>query len=355
MGVKNGLKDVGRVFGLDFATSNYISKTIDEINDKPGAGFKDFDAMESSENPADREAWKKFRDLEDEHRELFRLARAFEGTPRNTGVHASGILVTPGPISDYFPTHVVNDVAVTYFTGPQCESCSAIKLDILGLKNISIIRRTLYNISPDLTFNDLYDVVDINDPKIYEYISSKQTDAVFQLESDMMKGLIGDIKPTEFNDIIAVNSLGRPGPLSANMPQDYAAIKNGNKEISYPIKGCEDILDETYGVISYQEQLMQISKKVAGYDDMQADSICRKIVAKKKKSMFPLLIRTHIYGKINAEGPEGWENDDSAPWYDPEGKYGAEIKGAVANGYTPEEMHDYFNTIMGFADYCLTA
>lgn len=96
---------------------------------------------------------------------------------------------------------------------------------------------------------------------------------------------------------------------------------------------------------------MQISKQVSGFDDNQADSIVRKTVAKKKVSMFPMMIRCHIYGKKNCEGPEGWEDNNELPWYDPKGKYGPEIKGAIANGYTAKEMNDYFDAIMGFASY----
>ena len=139
------------------------------------------------------------------------------------------------------------------------------------------------------------------------------------------------------------------------MPQDYGDRKNGKQKISYPIRGCEDILDNTYGCIPYQEQLMLISKRIAGFDDAQADSICRKTIAKKRKKMFPMMIRCHIYGKKNCEGPEGWENDDHAPWYDPKGKLGAEIPGAIVNGYTEKELKKYFETIEGFSSYCLTA
>ena len=96
---------------------------------------------------------------------------------------------------------------------------------------------------------------------------------------------------------------------------------------------------------------MLISKKIAGFDDMQADSLVRKAFAKKKADMLPMLLRCHIYGKKNCEGPEGWEDNDKLPWYDPEGKYGKEIPGAISNGYTESEIRDYFDTIRGCASY----
>ena len=351
LGVKSGLKDIARTFGIDFPTINGICKAIDNINDDPGLTFKTLDAMAEDENCAAQ--YQKFKRLEEEYEELFRLARVFEGVPRQTGVHASGILVTPGPVTDWFPIKLDKDgTAVTLFTGPQLEDYNAIKLDLLGLKTLSVIDRCLRSIKKGpKTFEELYAEVKMDDENLYKYIAAKQTDGVFQLESDMMKGLISDIQTTEFNDIVATNALGRPGPLSAGYNKMYADAKNGREKIKYPIRGCENILSETYGIPCYQEQLMAISKQVSGFNDMQADSITRKIMGKKIKALFPLLQRCHIYGKINQEGPEGWENDDDAPWYDPKGKYGGEIKGAIANGYSVEELKKYFHEIEGFASY----
>lgn len=126
MGVKSGIKDVGRVLEVDYKIVDSITKKIDEINDAPGAKFKDFDVMkEGDEN--ERKAWEAFHELEENHQELFRLARTFEGTPRGMGVHASGILVTPIPVSDIFPIRYKDGVAVTLYTGPQLEHYNAIK------------------------------------------------------------------------------------------------------------------------------------------------------------------------------------------------------------------------------------
>ena len=350
MGVKSGIKDVGRVLEIDFKTVNDINKKIDEINNAPGVKFKDLDAMKDGDEN-EKKAWETFHKLEEENTELFRLARAFEGTPRNQGVHASGILVTPGPVSNWFPVRYKDGVAITLYTGPQVEHGFGVKYDFLGLKTLSIIQKTIDNVDAIKDINDLYDKADIHDKKIWKYISEKQTEGVFQIESDMMKGIIDMIHPTSFDDLGAINALGRPGPLSAGLPQQYGDTKNGKREMEYPIRGCEDILDSTFGGTIYQEQLMLISKKVSGFNDMQADSITRKVLAKKKIQLFPMMKRCHIYGKINAEGPEGWENDDHAPWYDPKGKLGAEIPGALANGYTEQELLDYFDKIEGFAKY----
>lgn len=350
-GVKSGLKDVGRALNINFKVMNALSRSIDEMEDAvpPQPKFKDYDNLKDG-NVQEKQLWTKWNKLEQENKELFRLARNFEGLKRNFGVHASGVLAMPCKVTDYIPTRVDdNGVTITLFSGVECEELGAIKYDILGLKSISIIDKTLKHINKD--FNWLYKNANLEDPKIYKMLAKANTDCVFQLESDMFKNMMKIFKPTCFDDIAAATALGRPGPLSVGMDKQYANRKHGKEEITYPLRGIENILSKTYGVMPYQENLMQISKQVSGFDDNQADSIVRKLIAKKKIDMFPMMIRCHIYGKKNIEGPEGWKQDDDAPWYDPKGKYGPEIKGAIANGYTAEEMRNYFDTIMGYASY----
>ena len=351
MGVKSGLKDIGRALKISFDKMNALSKIIDDFKDvvPPQPKFKHYDALKDG-NETEKSLYVKWQKLEADNKELFRLARAFEGLKRNFGVHASGILAMPCRVDDYFPTRTDADgVMITLFTGVECEELGTAKLDVLGLKTLSIIETTLKHLNKDVQW--LYDSFDIEDKKLYKLLAQAKTDCVFQLESDMFKDMLRNMKPNSFGDISVATSIGRPGPLSAGLDKQYIACKNGKSAIEYPIHGIENILDDTYGIIAYQEQLMQIAKQVSGFDDNQADSIVRKIIAKKKASMFPMMIRCHIYGKKNCEGPEGWEQDDNAPWYDPKGKYGPEIKGAVSNGYTPEEMNYYFDYISGFSSY----
>lgn len=205
MGVKSGVKDIMRVLDYPYVESLHVCKTIDAICDEPSLTFKRLDGMKGTD---ENEQWLMFHELEEKYPEVFRLARRFEGVPRQMGVHASGVLVTPMPVTDMFPVRYVDGTAVTLYEGPRLESYQSIKYDVLGLKTLDILQWTLNNIDPGLTMNDLYDTVDINDPKVFELINSKQTEGVFQIESDMMKGLISQIKPTEFNDIVAINSLG---------------------------------------------------------------------------------------------------------------------------------------------------
>lgn len=351
MGVKSGLKDIGRALKISFDKMNALSKIIDDFKDvvPPQPKFKHYDALKDG-NATEQSLYAKWQKLEADNKELFRLARAFEGLKRNFGVHASGVLAMPCRVDDYFPTRTDTDgVTITLFTGTECEELGTAKLDILGLKTLSIIETTLKHLDKDVQW--LYDNFDIEDKKLYKLLAQAKSDCVFQLESDMFKDYLKEMKPTCFDDIAATTSLLRPGPLSANMHHQYAKRKHGKEDLVVPLRGIENILNNTYSVIPYQEQMMQISKQVSGFDDNQADSLTRKIFAKKRVDQMPMLERCHIYGKKNCEGPEGWEQDDKAPWYDPKGKYGPEIKGALANGYTEKEMKDYFELIQGFSSY----
>ena len=348
--VKSAIKDVARVLGLEFTESLKISKAIDALSEDPNLSFKTIDEW-STGSLDDREKYKRFKELEDNYEDIFELARKFEGIPRQMGIHASGILVTPQPVNDIFPVRYIDGVAVTLWTGTQVDEMKACKLDILGLKTLDLLDSAVKNV--ELSIRDIYKTVDINDQELYKAIRKKQTNAVFQLESNLMKQIIDVIQPVCFDDIIAINALARPGPLSCNMHKNYAAVKNEEEAISYPIRNCEDILDITYGAIVYQEQLMAISKRIAGFDDNQADSITRKIVGKKIAKLWPMLIRCHTFGKKNCEGPEGWEDNNNLPWYDPKGKYGGEIEGAVSKGYSADEVISFFNSIENYASYAL--
>ena len=275
LGVKSSIKDVCRALNYRPEQSDAITKEIDKLTEgDPAFTFAKADAWKE-ENPQKWELWNK---LEQQHQQAFSLCRKFEGIPRQFGVHASGILCMPEEVTNWIPCRYIDGQAVTLFDGHQVEKVSP-KLDILGLRNLDIIKKTLENIGEGWTEEDLYKKVDIKDPSVYKYIRSGQTDSVFQLSSDTMKNLIKEIKPEKFDDIVAINGLCRPGPLSASFNVTYSDVKNKGKKPKYPIRGCEDILDKTYSVIVFQETLMQISKRIAGFSDGQADLITRKVTA----------------------------------------------------------------------------
>jgi DNA polymerase III, alpha subunit len=207
-GVKSGLKDVGRALKIPFEKMNLLSKQIDDFEDvvPPQPKFKDYDALKDG-NESEKSLYKKWQKLESENKELFRLARNFEGLKRNFGVHASGVLAMPCRVDDYFPTRTdENGVMITLFTGIECEELGTAKLDILGLKTLSIIEKTLDHLHKDVDW--LYDNFDIEDKKLYQMLACAKSDCIFQLESDMFKDMMINMRPTAFNDIAAATALG---------------------------------------------------------------------------------------------------------------------------------------------------
>lgn len=352
LGVKSGLKDVGRVLEIDYGIMNEITRKVDTWSDRPDLSFKLLDELKDSDRESDRNAWAEFNLYEQTYPDLFRLARKFEGIPRNNGVHASGILITPMAVNELFPTRVKDGVTVTLYTGVQLEDLKAIKFDILGLKTLSVIKDTLAAIDENLTMDDLYEMVDIDDEAMFSMIQSKQTDGLFQIESNLFKSMIEGIEPNTMNDIVVITSLGRPGPLSAGMDKAYANRKHGREEAIEPLPGTWEIVKDTHGTICYQEQIMLISKVVAGFDDNQSDSYLRKAFAKKKKDKMVQCRQWFIYGKINKEAPEGHDPENkNQPEYDPKGKHGPAIDGGIARGYAEQQLVDFWHNIEGFADY----
>lgn len=361
LGVKNGLKDVGRVLNIDFSTMNALSKKIDEWTDgAPSIKFKDLDNLANG-NEREQSIYKEFKETEVQYAELFRLARVFEGTPRNQGVHASGVLITPMPINDMFPTRIDKEGnQIILYTGPQAEMIGGVKIDILGLKTLDVLDLTVKAIDPEATVYQLYNLVDnhLEDEEMFAALCRKETEGIFQLESALFKGMISDILPKNINDISVITSLGRPGPLSAKMDKIYAQINRGEIEAKEPLRGTWHIVENALGTICYQEHVMRIAQVVAGFDDNQADSYLRKALAKKDPVKMELCKQWFIYGKINTQDPSqfGFEADDKKrPFYDPEGKHGHEILGGVNNGYTAEELEEFWENIKGYASYLFNA
>lgn len=349
-GVKSGIKDVCRVLDIGFSESNNISKVLDEINDTPQPKFSDYDNLKNNETPGDIAKWERFNSLEKKYSEVFRLARKFEGLKRNFGVHASGILVMPVEVNQMIPTRTADGISVSLYTGPEIEELNGVKVDILGLKTVSVIVNTIKRIG--ITVDELYSRVKIDDPKVFKMLSEGRSDAVFQLESDLFKSALKLIRPTDINDIVAITAALRPGPLSLQSHIHYAKRKNAEEEITYPLRNTEHIFKDTYGLALYQEQLMKVSVDCFGFNQNQADSLTRKILAKKKKDKMAMLRRMFIYGKKNVKGPEGWEDNPDLPWYDAGGKhYGDEISGGLAKGYSLDELEKFNNDIQSYASY----
>lgn len=335
VGVKNGIKDVAKAFDIPFAEANQISKKLDELIEEPELSFKKMDNLKED----DPQAYKEWVSLQNQYPEVIKYARLLEGTNRSSGTHAGGVLITPIAVNNYFPTRI-NDKGkkITEWDKNIVEEARGVKYDFLGLATISVINLALSfikeNYDIDITLDELYNNKDLrHDENVFDMLKEQRTEGVFQMESNLFKGLMKGIQPDNINDLIAITAIGRPGPLGAGMDKKYANRKLGVEPIVMPIKGLDDILSDTFGTIIYQEQVMLMSQIVAGFDDNQADSYLRKSLAKKKKDIMELCKQWLIYGKPQKD------------------KYGEPIEGGIARGYSEQELLEFWKDLEGYAKY----
>ncbi|OGT63035.1 MAG: DNA polymerase III subunit alpha [Gammaproteobacteria bacterium RIFCSPHIGHO2_12_FULL_45_12] len=273
MAAKAVVRDVGRVLGLGYGFVDKIAKLIPfEL------GITLQKAM--AQEPLLKERYQQ----EDEVRTLIDLALKLEGLTRNVGKHAGGIVIAPGKLTDYVPLYCeVNEPEhpVTQFDKDDVEAVGLVKFDFLGLKTLTIIDRALRIVNPLQASPIDISLIPLNDPPTFSLLKACQSTAVFQLESHGMRDLIKRIQPDCFEDLIALVALFRPGPLQSGMVDDFINRKHGRAKVIYPHPKLEPILAPTYGVILYQEQVMQIAQVLAGYTLGAAD-ILRRAMGKKK-------------------------------------------------------------------------
>lgn len=220
-------------------------------------------------------------------KELITYARILEGMNRNASKHAAGVVITPGDVSDYVPLAIYGEqgetATVTQFNMKDLEEAGILKMDFLGLDTLSIIRDTVELVKETRGKEIDIENIPVDDPKTYELFARGQTTAVFQFESAPMKEYLKKLKPTSIKDLAAMNALYRPGPME--FIDDFIARKHGKKEITYLHPVLEPILKETYGIIVYQEQVIQIANKVAGMSLAEADLLRRAMGKKDLKAM----------------------------------------------------------------------
>lgn len=277
MAAKAVVRDVGRVQALGYGFVDKIAKLIPfEL------GITLDKAME--QEPLLRERY----DQEEEVRNLIDLARKLEGVTRNVGKHAGGIVIAPGKLTDFVPLYCEpNESAhpVTQFDKDDVESVGLVKFDFLGLKTLTIIDRALRVINENCKLNQQTPIditlIPLQDTETFSLLKACKSTAVFQLESHGMRDLIKRLQPDCFEDLIALVALFRPGPLQSGMVDDFINRKHGRAKVIYPHPDLEPILRPTYGVILYQEQVMQIAQVLAGYTLGSAD-ILRRAMGKKK-------------------------------------------------------------------------
>ena len=309
MAAKSVVRDVGRVVGQPYAFVDRIAKTI-----PGGPGVTLADAKRDS--PALVEAMKN----DAEVAKIIEIGTRLEGLARHAGMHAAGVVITPEPVTNYVPLYrTTRDEIVTQFDMTVVEKMGLLKMDFLGLRTLTVIDDAVKSaLDVDGETIDI-EAIPLDDPQVYRLFQEGRTKGVFQFESGGMVELLRKARPTQFEDLAALNALYRPGALDAGMVDEYVKRKNGTSKAKYLVPAMKEILEETYGVIVYQEQVMQIAQRVAGYSLGQAD-LLRKAMGKK----------------------------DAAVMAAERGKF---VDGAVAQGYEKKKANDIFDYIEPFARY----
>ncbi len=307
MATKNSIKDVARVEKVPIAESNRLCKAIpDRLPEVDGKALKmnlpnaikcvpELREAEASPNPA--------------LRNTIKYAKMLEGTVRGTGIHACGFIICRDPISDHVPVSTADDpdfkdtkTNCTQYDGHVIESTGLIKMDFLGLKTLSELKEACANIKRTRGIEVDLDTIPIDDPKTYELYQQGRTIGTFQFESSGMQKYLRELKPTVFEDLIAMNALYRPGPMGY-IPQ-FIRRKHGEEAITYDIPVMEKYLKDTYGITVYQEQVMLLSRLLADFTRGESDAL-RKAMGKKKKDIVDAMKPKFIEGgKKNGHDPK---------------------------------------------------
>jgi DNA polymerase III subunit alpha len=275
LSAKAVLRDVSRVFALPYSEADALAKLVPEE-----LGIELQDAI-------DKEP--KLKELEDNDpkiRRILQISKRLEGLNRHAGIHAAGVIITNEPLVNYCPLFKGSKgEQVVQFDKDFAEKIGLVKFDFLGLKTLTVISNASKLIQRDLKPDFDIEFIDYNDASVYALISAGLTVGVFQLESSGMQDLCKRIKPDSIDDITAINALYRPGPMGSGMHLEFAEIKHGQKPEVYSFEELKPVLKDTYGIIVYQEQVMNIARVVAGYSLGQADMLRRAMGKKKAEEM----------------------------------------------------------------------
>ncbi len=271
MAARAAIRDVGRAMGMPYATVDNVAKKIPRT-----LGITIEQALSESDE------FKALYESDEQIKDLIDTAKSVEGMPRNSSTHAAGIVITDKPVSDYVPLARNDESVVTQFTMTTIEELGLLKMDFLGLRTLTVINDCVKMVKRK---NPEFDIENIayDDKNVYSLFTSGQTDGVFQCESSGMRSVFMRLKPTSLEDIIAVISLYRPGPMDSI--DSYIQNRHNPEYIKYKTPMLKDILDVTYGCMVYQEQVMQIFRSLAGYSLGRADIVRRAMSKKKHKVM----------------------------------------------------------------------
>ena len=313
MAAKGAIRDVGRVLDFTYAETDQVAKQV------PNTPKITLDEA-LSVSPKLKEMY----DGDDRVRLLIDTARSLEGMPRNTSTHAAGVVITADPVVTYVPLSRNDDTIVTQYTMTTIEELGLLKMDFLGLRNLTVIedaQREIRLVEPDFDISRVRD----DDPETFAMLAAGKTQGVFQLESAGMTGVCINMRPTSIEDITAIVALYRPGPMDS-IPA-FIANKLDHRKITYKTPALEPILKVTYGCIVYQEQVIEIFRSLGGYTMGQADNI-RRAISKKKMKVIEEERKVFVYG-------------------DP----AQNIPGAVANGVSEKAAQSIYDEIVDFANY----
>jgi DNA polymerase-3 subunit alpha len=303
MAARNAIRDVARVLDVPYAEADRLAKLV-----PPPIQGRHIPLAKSIKEDADLKA---AYGESAQTKRVIDLAIKLEGTIRSHGVHAAGVVIAPEDIVKYTPLEMAQKGVVTtqYAMGP-IEDLGLLKMDFLGLSNLTIIKNAL-RIIKKVYKNDIQlESLDLSDDKTFELLGKGDTTGVFQLESSGMKRYIKELKPDTLEDIIAMVALYRPGPLTAGLTDKFIARKNGIEPIKYEHESMKSALESTYGVLVYQEQVMMIAQSMSGFSGGQADTL-RKAIGKKKRDVMAKLKKEFIEGArdnsgVSAEFAEGF-------------------------------------------------
>lgn len=315
MAARNVIRDVGRALDLPYALCDSVAKTIPmEIGMNIDTALKvSKELKEMYEGNADV-------------KQLIDMARKLEGLPRNTGMHAAGVVIGRDSIDEYVPlARGGDDSIITQFTMTTIERLGLLKMDFLGLRTLTVIQDAVKFIKQETGVDIDIDHIDYDDKKVFELITSGKTEGIFQLESSGMKSFMKELKPQSLEDVIAGISLYRPGPM--DFIPNYINGKEHPEKITYDVPELQEILEPTYGCIVYQEQVMQIVRDLAGYTLGRSD-LLRRAMSKKKGDVMQKERQNFVYG-----------NPDEG------------VPGCIANGIDEKTANKIYDEMIDFAKY----
>ncbi|MEG2247062.1 MAG: DNA polymerase III subunit alpha, partial [Peptostreptococcaceae bacterium] len=318
MGAKAAIRDVGRVLDISYNKVDNIAKEI------PFALGMTIDrALDTNPN------LRKLYEEDNETREIIDVSRKIEGMLRHASTHAAGVVISKKPIDEYVPLYKHQDSITTQFTMTTLEELGLLKMDFLGLRTLTVIRDALDLIEKNHNVKLNFSNMEYDDPKVYELLSSGNTLGVFQLESAGMRSFMKQLKPDNFEDIVAGISLYRPGPMDS-IPV-YINNKNNPENVEYLHKKLKPIMEVTYGCLVYQEQVMQVVRDLGGYSYGRSDLV-RRAMGKKKMDVMEKERQYFIHGKLDDNGE-------------------TEIAGCIRNGVPEDIGNKIFDDMIDFAKY----